>query len=346
MNCPSTRLGWVFVLLLGVVANGYGHHSRSAFNLDETVEVFGVVTEVGWTNPHYYLAVRAESDGVPVTWTFEGHSIPGLVRNGWRRTTLTVGSRVSVTANPNAQPGVSFALLNHVTREDGKTFYSFRPTDDMLAQPKPKLLSSRDFTGTWRLIRSLRSNLIGGFEPPTSWPLTDRARAEVARFDLRNDPSLNCEPRGLPRMLSWPYSQHWRLEGDDLAISLEHAPEVRRLYADPNAELPESADDLGQSRIVSRSPGELVVETRGFSPKLWGLTRGVSSGVDKVVTEHYRLVEDGFRLELTVTMVDPLSLTEPVTEELSYAKVSDFEFAKEPPCDIGTARRHLEFESG
>lgn len=341
-----SRWRWTQVLLLSVVASAHGHHSRSAFNLDETVEVSGVVTEVGWTNPHYYLAVRDESNGEPVSWTFEGHSIPGLVRNGWRRTTLRVGSRVSVTANPNAQPGVLFGLLNHVTRQDGKTFYSFRPTDDMLAEPETELLPSQDFTGTWRLIRSLRSNLIGGFEPPASWPLTERARAEVARFDLRNDPSLNCEPRGLPRMLSWPYSQHWRLEGNDMIISLEHAPEVRHLYADPDTELPESADDLGQSRIVSRSPGELVVETRGFSPKLWGLTRGVSSGKDKVVTEQYRLIEEGFRLELTVTMVDPMALTAPVTEVLSYAKVRDFEFAEEPPCDVRTARRHLDFESG
>lgn len=345
MSRDRWSLLWVHCLLIGAVMNAHGHHSRSAFDLSKTVVVDGVVTEVGWTNPHYYLSVRDESSGEPVTWTFEGHSIPGLVRNGWRRDTMTAGSRVSVTANPNTQAGVLFGLINHVTRQDGKTFYSFRPTDEMLVQPQAPLLPSTDFSGTWRLIRSLRSNLVGGFEPPVQWPLTEHARAEVARFDLRNDPSLNCEPRGLPRMLSWPYSQRWHTEGDDFAISLEHATETRRLVADPQVVLPPATDDLGQARILSRGPDELIVETKGFSPKLWGLTRGVSSGEGKVLTEHYRLVEEGFRLELTVTMVDPLALTAPVVETLNYAKVRDFEFAEEPPCDVRTARRHLEFEN-
>lgn len=337
---------WVIFLLSVVPVLATAHHSRSAFNLDETVSVDGVVTEVGWTNPHYYLALREESTGQSLKWTFEGHSIPGLVRNGWSKDTLTVGSRVAVVANPNQDPEVLFGLLNHVTRRDGKTFYSFRPTDEILSQARPPLEPSTDFTGTWRLIRSLRSNLVGGFEPPSDWPLTASAQGALADFDINDDPSLNCEPRGVPRMLSWPYSQKWLADGDDVYVTIEHAIETRRFHADQNARLPESIHDLGQSRIISRSDGELVVETSGFTPKFWGLTRGVSSGADKVVTERYRLVEDGYRMELTVTMEDPLAITEPVTDTIHYAKVADFDFAEEPPCDVRSARRHLEFEDG
>ncbi|MDG2278169.1 MAG: DUF6152 family protein [Pseudomonadales bacterium] len=324
----------------------YAHHSRSAFNLDETITIDGTVTEVGWTNPHYYLAVRDESSGQLQNWTFEGHSIPGLVRNGWRRSTLTVGSRVSLVAHPNSDPKVRFALLNHVTRSDGKTFYSFRPTDEILQATKPPLLPSIDFSGTWRIIRSLRSNLVGGFEPPSDWPLTAGASEEVARFDVNDDPSLNCEARGVPRMLSWPYSQKWVNRGDDIFITLEHAIEQRTLFNENIAAIPKSDHDLGQSRIMSRSDNELVVETRGFLPKFWGLTRGLSSGADKVVIEKYELVENGYRLKLTLTLVDPMSLTGTVTDTLHYAKVRDFDFAKEPSCDVRAARRHLEFERG
>ena len=117
------RILWMALALLPLVSQA--HHSRSAFNLDETVVVEGTVTEVGWTNPHYYLAVRSDSSGQSELWTFEGHSIPGLVRNGWRKDTLEVGSRVSVVANPNRAPSVKFGLINHVTRRDGKTFHSF-----------------------------------------------------------------------------------------------------------------------------------------------------------------------------------------------------------------------------
>lgn len=320
------------------------HHSRSAFNLDETVVVEGTVTEVGWTNPHYYLAVRSDNSGQSELWTFEGHSIPGLVRNGWRKDTLEVGSRVSVVANPNQAPSVKFGLINHVTRRDGKTFHSFRPTDEILNTPKPPLEPSTDFTGTWRVIRSLRANLVGGFEPPSDWPLTDTGKREVAKFDINDDPSLDCEPRGNPRMLNWPYSQKWQSQGENLFITIEHAVETRTLFGSATDLLPPETYNLGQSRIMSRSDKELLVESRGFAAKRWGLTRGLSSGPEKIVTERYELVEDGYRLKLEVTIEDPLAITEPVTDTIYYAKVHDFEFAEEPPCDVASARRHLEFE--
>ena len=128
------------------------HHSRSAFDLDSAVFIEGMVTEVGWTNPHYYLTVTAREDDAE--WVFEGHSIPGLVRNGWSRSTLTVGSQVRIAAKPNRKEDIKFALLDHVTRTDGKTFYSFRPTDEQRAMQPPPLLPSTDLSGTWRIIRS------------------------------------------------------------------------------------------------------------------------------------------------------------------------------------------------
>ena len=328
------------------VSTAHGHHSRSAFDLDDTITIDGTVTEVGWTNPHYYLAVREDSSGEIRQWTFEGHSIPGLVRNGWSRNTLAVGSRVSVLANPNRDHGVRFGLLNSATRRDGKTFHSFRPTDEILNAPKPPLEPSVDFSGTWKLIRSLRSNLVGGFEPPSDWPLTDSARGELVNFDINDAPSLNCEPRGVPRMLNWPYSQKWQHEENGVRVEIEHAPEVRRFYTSQVEPLPESEYDLGQARIMHRDNKVLVVKTSGFSPKFWGLTRGVNSGAAKEIIERYELIDNGYRMKLTVTMDDPVYLLEPVEETLYYAKVHDFEFAQEPDCDVVAARRHLEFEDG
>ena len=55
-------------------------------------------------------------------------------------------------------------------------------------------------------------------------------------------------------------------------------------------------------------------------------------------------LEDGYRLRLTYTVTDPALLEEPVSETLHYARVHDFEFADEPPCDVATARRHLDYE--
>ncbi len=343
MNLIDTRLTRLLVLctlLLPGVAEG--HHSRSAFDLESSIAVEGIVVEVGWTNPHYYLGVREARDDGDVTWTFEGHSIPGLVRNGWKKTSMRVGERVRVVANPNREPDTPFALLDHVTRADGKTFYSFRPPAGAVAAPQPPLAPATSMAGTWRLIRSLRENLVGGFAAPSDWPLQPAARKEVAAFDLRDDPALRCEPLGLPRMLVWPYTQHWQPRDGGYDVEIEHSTEHRRIFS----EAPDSPEASHSGTSVGRtlSDGSYEIVTEHFAPKHWGITRGISSGSGKRLVERYRVADGGYKLQLSYTVADPAMLTEPVTRTAEFRKVHDFEFAEEPACDVATATRHLEFE--
>ena len=326
----------LLILMLLCAGVAHAHHSRSAFALDELVRVDGTVAEVGWTNPHYYLVVEESSAGT--RWTFEGHSIPGLVRNGWAKNSIQVGDTVRVEANPNRTSGVAFGLLINVTRDDGETFYSFRPKR---RSPK-EVVPSTDFSGTWRLIRSLQANLVSGSGPPSDWSLTESARAQVANFDPTEDPSLNCQPRGLPRMLDWPYAQQWQRTARGINITIEHAVETRQL----GTELPEAGEvmGLGRAQIVKDDGTSLVIRSEGFAAKHWGLFQGLDSSGDKALLEHYTLQDAGMKLKLTYTVSDPSALTEPAERTLYYAKVADYDFAPEPPCDIRTARRHLEFE--
>lgn len=187
----STRCSVWLICLAVLPVPVLAHHSRLAFDLDARITVEGHVTEVGWTNPHFYLGVREQTDAGEVDWVFEGHSIPGLIRNGWSKTSLRVSDRVRVVANPNRADEVQFALLEHVTNADGNTFYSFRRPDN--AKPaQPPLQPATDLSGTWILIRSLRANLIGVVEPPKDWPLQPIGQADVEKFDLRDDPALRC----------------------------------------------------------------------------------------------------------------------------------------------------------
>ena len=245
------------------------HHSRSAFSLDEQVTVSGRVTEVGWTNPHYYLSVRDTTNNRD--WTFEGHSIPGLVRNGWSKTTFTVGDPVTVVANPNKKGDVLFGLLNSAETAAGELYYSFRPKRS--AAPPP-IFPSRDFSGTWRLIRSLKANLLTAEGVPEAWELNEKSKRLVQRYSRLDDPSLNCEPRGLPRMLEWPYAQQWRHTPEGISIRIEHAVE-ERLFGREEAGNKPDVLGLGNSVIVSQSAEELVVRTTGFDAKHWGLNRGL-----------------------------------------------------------------------
>ena len=89
--------------------------------------------------------------------------------------------------------------------------------------------------------------------------------------------------------------------------------------------------------------GSLIVTTTGFADTKWGSERGVSSSDQKVVIETYRLVDDGYGMELTYTITDPEYLTGSVELGRNFRLVPDYDFADEP-CDLVQARRHLQFD--
>lgn len=333
-----TAFACLLTLVLPLAAQA--HHSRAAFDLQAQIALQGEVTEVGWTNPHFYMQLQLDDGQV---WTFEGHSIPGLVRNGWRRNTLEVGATVRLVANPHRDGRTRFALLNHVTREDGATFHSFKPTEEVSRRLRQPIAASKDFTGSWQIERSLRQNLVGGFGAPSDWPLTETARSQAASFDIKDDPSLRCEPRGLPRMLEWPYISRWRNVDDGIDVVIEHSTDRRLLFNDAGAARA-VMPDMGISRITHRDAEKLMIESQGFPAKFWGITRGIDSSDAKRLVETYTLAPDGLSKHLTLEIHDPASLTEPVVQVYKYRKTHDFVFGEEPPCDLTTAQRHLQFE--
>jgi len=75
------------------------HHSFAAeFDGNSPVHVTGTVIKVDWTNPHTYIFVEVENDeGDYEEWAFEMGSPNGLMRRGWTRNTLEIGTEVIVT---------------------------------------------------------------------------------------------------------------------------------------------------------------------------------------------------------------------------------------------------------
>ncbi len=84
-------------LLLGgrpVVA----HHAFSAeFDAAKPVKLTGAVTQINWTNPHAWIYIDAKDEtGKVGNWGFELASPNGLMRQGWKRTTLKAGDMVTI----------------------------------------------------------------------------------------------------------------------------------------------------------------------------------------------------------------------------------------------------------
>jgi hypothetical protein len=85
--------------LLATAAPVVAHHSFAAeFDAAKPFKMTGTVTKVEWQNPHtfFYVDVTDEKTGKVTNWAMEMGSPNGLMRNGWTRNTLKIGSTVTV----------------------------------------------------------------------------------------------------------------------------------------------------------------------------------------------------------------------------------------------------------
>jgi hypothetical protein len=113
-------------VLLGIAsmsgaAPAWAHHSGAMFDRAKVVKIQGVIKEYLWTNPHASFKVDVTGpDGAVATWAIEMNSPNNLVREGWKRTTLKAGDKVTVAVNPlrDGRPGGWYV---GITLPDGKS---------------------------------------------------------------------------------------------------------------------------------------------------------------------------------------------------------------------------------
>jgi hypothetical protein len=96
-------------------AAAHAHHSFAAFDMENNVEIEGVVAEVQWTNPHAWIEVDVPGpDGAVTRWGVEFNSPNNLTRQGWRRTTVNTGDHVVFVVSPlrDGQPaGLFYSVI-------------------------------------------------------------------------------------------------------------------------------------------------------------------------------------------------------------------------------------------
>lgn len=103
-------------LLLGltVTAALWAHHSMAGFDRTKTVTLEGTIQDFRWQNPHSSIGIDvADKDGKVVTWQVEMTAPAYLVRQGWKRTTLKKGDKVTIVGNPliSGDPGAIFVSV-------------------------------------------------------------------------------------------------------------------------------------------------------------------------------------------------------------------------------------------
>jgi len=78
------------------------HHSTAGFDTSRVVRIEGTVTQFLWRNPHAALKIDgvADGDAPDGVWTVEMTAPNVLINQGWKRTSVKQGDKVTLFVNP------------------------------------------------------------------------------------------------------------------------------------------------------------------------------------------------------------------------------------------------------
>ena len=119
-----TALG-ALVLATSVVS---AHHSFDAeYDSKKPITVTGFVTKLDWVNPHAYVYLDVKDDsGAVKNYKIEMGPPYALVRGGWKRETVKIGDKVTIT--------------NAALSKDGRNAAGSMPTTAMTLADGQKLV--------------------------------------------------------------------------------------------------------------------------------------------------------------------------------------------------------------
>jgi hypothetical protein len=112
-----------------LAAPAFAHHSFAMFDQSKVLYLSGTVKELEFINPHAWLQIVVHDKGDASTWSFEGGSVPQLVRLGWSKDAFKVGDDVEVGFRP-MKDGSRGGQLMSVKFTDGRKVCSNRGCGD------------------------------------------------------------------------------------------------------------------------------------------------------------------------------------------------------------------------
>jgi hypothetical protein len=200
-----------------------------------------------------------------------------------------------------------------------------RPPQAPVYTPPP----AQDISGVWWIQRYNRRILpmTGGELPFTA---AGRAKYDANMRALAADPLAdesrrNCVPDGVPRILASPYPFEILQTEGQVTISYEINRTLRRVLLNTPQAPAEHLEYVPfySGYSVGRWEGNtLVIESAGFNHKTFVDNSGVPHSAKMTTVERVRKLDDR-TLEITVTVTDPETFTQPWSARFVYDRRPD-----------------------
>jgi hypothetical protein len=146
--------------------------------------------------------------------------------------------------------------------------------------------------------------------PTLSALLTTKGQVLHAQFVREQDPSIRCEPKGLGRQATNPLPMAIHQDAERISIRYEQWQAVRTIHLHSEAS-PSAAPSLLGYSIGRYEDNALVVETTALTANIL-TSDGVPHSDQLHIFERYSLADSGDRLELELTLLDPVMFSVPV----------------------------------
>lgn len=107
------------------------HHSFAAeFDINQPVELHGVITDMEWINPHSWLHLEVQNeDGTTTAWMIEGATPNTLLRRGFNQDAVEPGTEITVIGY-RARNGANRANGRDMILADGSRLFMGSPGGD------------------------------------------------------------------------------------------------------------------------------------------------------------------------------------------------------------------------
>ncbi len=110
----------IYMMSLGA-CTAQAHHSFAIYDIDNSIEVRGIVSGFSYTNPHIVLTLDVlNAEGKTESWRIESMNTHRWERAGHPRDITQVGETVSIRGWP-ARNGEEEMLLSAIITERGET---------------------------------------------------------------------------------------------------------------------------------------------------------------------------------------------------------------------------------